>query len=86
MASLAQYLLQLAQNLEESEAFRSSHESARASMTKAGLSQEQQEIALSRDPDRIAGAVQAELHAGTPANVERLSVPLNFIICSPPKP
>lgn len=86
MASLAQYLLHLAQNPEESEAFRSSHESARASMTKAGLSKEQQEIALSRDSDRIAGAVQAELHAGTPANVERLSVPLNFIICSPPKP
>lgn len=85
MASLAQYLLHLAQHPEENEAFRKSPGDARASMTKAGLTQEQQEIALSRDPKRIADAVQAELHAGTPADAERLSVPLNFIIC-PPKP
>ena len=83
MASLAQYLLHLAQHPDESEAFRSSLDGARASMTKVGLTQEQQEIALSRDPERIASAVQAELHAGTPADVERLSVPINFIICSP---
>ena len=83
MASLAQYLLHLAQNLEESEAFRKSPDGARASMTKAGLTQEQQEVALSRDPDRIARAVQAELHVGTSADAERLSVPLNFIICPP---
>ena len=85
MASLAQYLLNLAQHPEESEAFRRSHDGARAAMTKAGLTKDQQDIALSADPERIANAVQAELHAGTPASVERLSVPLNFIICSPPK-
>lgn len=83
MASLAQYLLHLSQNKAEHEAFTGSLEAARASMTAAGLSAEQQEIALGGDAARIAAEVQKELQAGTPEGAERLSVAVNFCICPP---
>jgi hypothetical protein len=86
VASIAQFLLGLAQNPRQSEAFRASPSAARAAMTAFGLSAAQQNVVLSNDPARIAKAIQSELHANTPADVERLMVPISFCFAPPQGP
>jgi hypothetical protein len=84
VASLAQFLLGLAQNPGANAAFRASVDAARAEMNAAGLSAEQQEVVLSNDPARIAAAIQSELHATAPLESDRLNVPITFCF-GPPK-
>lgn len=63
MASIAEYLLSLARDPAKAAEHRSSEDAARAAMDAAGVSGNDQEVILSRDPERIAAAIRAELPA-----------------------
>ena len=86
MASIAQFLLSLNQNQQQGAAFRASPQAARAAMTSAGLSNDQQQIILSKDPAKIAAAVQAELSTGAQASADHLNVPISLCFAPPAGP
>jgi hypothetical protein len=80
MASLAAYLLKLAEDPNEVSQFRTSAATARARMTAAGLSNDQQETLLSCDSQRISKAVSAELGPGDP---DGFPIPMVFCTVCP---
>jgi hypothetical protein len=83
-ASLGHFLLGLAADPDAAVAFSSSVETARAIMSAAGLSDEQQAAVLSNDPAIIADAIHAELTA--PEAAAGRPVTITFNIFGPPRP
>lgn len=77
MASLAAYLLKLAEDPNELAQFRSSEATARQRMAAAGLSDDQQATLLSRDSQRISKAIQAELGPAAPDGF-----PIGLVFCT----
>lgn len=77
MASLASYLLKLAEDSNELAQYRVSAASARQRMAAAGLTPEQQETLLSCDSQRISKAIQAEL--GPPSAD---GFPIGLVFCT----
>jgi hypothetical protein len=57
---LAEYLLKLATDPTEFVRFRESRAEAKRRMQEAGLTEDQIEIVLSKDPDRVKAAIVAE--------------------------
>jgi hypothetical protein len=85
VASIASYLLTLAQNPAEKAVFDKDTPSAKASMTAAGLSPDQQAVLLTNDPDQIRAAVNAEL-GDTPPHPDLQPLMSNWICGRPPEP
>lgn len=61
MASLADFVFQLTTDAAQAQKFTSSTDAAKQSMAAAGLSDEQQQILLSCDSDKITQAITDEL-------------------------
>ena len=63
MASLAEFVLNLALNPQAAANFRSSVANAQAAMNAAGLSQPQKTALLSGDANKITQAIESEINA-----------------------
>jgi hypothetical protein len=76
MASLTSFLVRMTQDPSLLQAFRSD---PTATMTRAGLSDEDKEVLLSRDPERLEAAID-------PDDAEGADLDLNWFWAGPPDP
>ncbi len=81
------YVLRLARDRQEAEKFKTSHASAKQSMTAAGLDEQQQELVLSGDANRLGEAMQSEMsvHAQVNAAYNNVQCKMTIPIPHPPK-